>query len=86
MGDWSYKKEKNMKCVICKQGDTKPGTTSVTLERENMMFIVKNVPANICLNCGEAYIESHVTQEIFKLANIALRSGVQLEICSFKAA
>ena len=75
-----------MKCVICKQGNTEPGFTSITLEREGMMLIVKRVPAEICSNCGESYVGNDVTRDILKLANTALRAGVQVEICSFKAA
>ena len=75
-----------MDCVICKQGSTEPGFTSITLEREGMILIIKRVPSEICSNCGESYVSSDVTREILKLANAALRAGVQVEICSFKAA
>lgn len=75
-----------MKCVICKQGSTEPGFTSVILEREGMILIVKSVPADICSNCGESYVGSEVTREILRLAKTALQTGVQLEICSYKAA
>ncbi len=75
-----------MNCVICKQRNTEPGFTSITLEREGMLLIVKMVPAEICSNCGESYVNSDVTRELLKLANTALRAGVQVEICSFKAA
>ncbi|MCA9913998.1 MAG: type II toxin-antitoxin system MqsA family antitoxin, partial [Anaerolineae bacterium] len=34
-----------MKCVICKQGDTRPGTVTVTLERGGTTLVFKNVPA-----------------------------------------
>lgn len=75
-----------MNCVICKQGSTEPGLTSITLEREGMILIVKRVPAEICSNCGESYVGSDVSREILKLANTALQAGVQVEICSYKAA
>jgi hypothetical protein len=51
-----------------------------------MTLIVKNVPADICSNCGESYVESEVTRQILKLANATLQTGVQLEICSYQAA
>jgi YgiT-type zinc finger domain-containing protein len=86
MGTWIYDQEEKMNCVICKEGHTKPGLTSITLEREGMILIVKGVPADICTNCGEAYVGSDVTREILKLAKIAQSTGVQLEICSFKVA
>jgi hypothetical protein len=29
-----FQEEKTMKCVICKQGETEPGTTTMTLEHD----------------------------------------------------
>ncbi len=37
-----------MKCVICKHGDAKEGTTTVTFDRNGMTLVVKDVPARIC--------------------------------------
>ena len=45
-----------MKCVICKKASTKPRTTTVTFERGCLTMVVKCVPAQVCPNCGEAYI------------------------------
>ncbi|MGH7938508.1 MAG: type II toxin-antitoxin system MqsA family antitoxin, partial [Bryobacteraceae bacterium] len=42
-----------MKCTICKKGETAPGTATVTLERGGLTLVVKDVPAQICDNCGE---------------------------------
>jgi YgiT-type zinc finger domain-containing protein len=75
-----------MKCVICKQGVTDPGTTNVTLEKNGMILVVKNVPADICSNCGEAYVDEQTTRTILKIAEAAIKAGVQVEICSYKAA
>jgi YgiT-type zinc finger domain-containing protein len=75
-----------MKCVICKHGQTKTGTTNVTLERNALLLVVKNVPAEICSNCGEAYLNDKTTQTVLHMAEEAVKSGVQVEICSFKAA
>ena len=43
-----------MNCVICKNGTTAEGFVTVTLQR-NSSIIIKNVPAEICDNCGEFY-------------------------------
>ena len=45
-----------MTCVICKQGDTKPGKVTVTLKRDGCTVIFKDVPAQVCENCGEYYL------------------------------
>ncbi len=37
-----------MKCIICKKGVTRQGTTTVTLERDCLTMVVKGVPAEVC--------------------------------------
>ncbi|MFH1911437.1 MAG: YgiT-type zinc finger protein, partial [Pseudomonadota bacterium] len=36
-----------MKCVICKHAETKLGTTTVTLERDGLTYVIKQVPAQV---------------------------------------
>jgi YgiT-type zinc finger domain-containing protein len=55
-----------MKCVICKQGETQPGAATVTLEREGTMLIVRSVPAQVCQNCGEEYINENITATLLQ--------------------
>ena len=75
-----------MKCVICKYGETKRGTTTVTLERNTTTLIFKDVPAEICLTCGEAYVDECVTEHLLSIAEESARSGVQTEIRSYAEA
>ena len=37
-----------MQCTICKTGQTHPGTTTVTLQRDNTVVVIRDVPAEIC--------------------------------------
>jgi YgiT-type zinc finger domain-containing protein len=69
-----------MKCLICKQAETKPGTTTLTLERDGLTFVVKNVPAQVCPNCGEAYIDEAVTAQLFSTAEQMSRSGALVDV------
>jgi YgiT-type zinc finger domain-containing protein len=75
-----------MKCVICKHGETRPGTTTVTLERGGATLVIKSVPARICDNCGEAYVDEQVTHQLVDAAEQALRTGVQVDVREFAAA
>lgn len=75
-----------MKCVICKQGETQPGKVTVTLERGNMTLVIKSVPAQVCQNCGEAYIDETISADLLMNAENALQSGVQVEVREFVAA
>lgn len=69
-----------MKCVICKQALTKAGTTTLTLERSGATFVVKNVPAQVCPNCGEAYVDENTTAQALSTAEQMTRAGTQVDI------
>lgn len=74
-----------MKCVVCKRGETHEGQTTVTLEREGAALVVRKVPAQVCENCGEAYVDSAVTRRLLAAAREALRAGVEVDIREFAA-
>ncbi len=61
-----------MTCVICKNGETEPGTTTSTLERDSKIILIRDIPAKVCNNCGEAYIDSHT---LVRLHNISPEDG-----------
>lgn len=69
-----------MKCVICKQGETRPGRVSLTLERPGLTLVFKGVPAEVCENCGEEYIEQAITSRLLSLAEEADRAGVEVDV------
>ena len=79
-------KEKVMKCVICKNGETEPGTTSILLERGATTLVFKNVPAEVCQNCGEGYMDEETTDHLLQMAEDAIRLGVQVDIRQYIAA
>ena len=72
-----------MKCVICKQGNTRQGKTTVTLERGRVTLVFRAVQAEVCPNCGEAYVDEKVSAQLLAEAEEAARSGVQVEIREF---
>ncbi len=74
-----------MTCVICKHGNTKFGYTTVTLLRENTTVIFKEVPADICENCGEYYLSEEITGKLLERAEEAVKKGAEVEILKFAA-
>ena len=74
-----------MKCVICKHGETQEGKVTVTLQREGTTIIVKDVPAEVCENCGEYYLSEPVTEKLFARAEEAVKNGTEVEIFRFAA-
>lgn len=75
-----------MKCVICKNGTTRSGKATVTLERNGTTLVIKGVPANVCGNCGEEYVDEGTTAKLLKAAEEAARSGVQVDVREYAAA
>ncbi len=75
-----------MKCVICRHGTTRPGKTTVTLEREGTTIVVKGVPARVCGNCGEAYVDEATSANLLNSAEEAVRAGVQVDVREYVAA
>jgi YgiT-type zinc finger domain-containing protein len=67
-----------MRCVICKSGEVKPGTTTFTVERDQMTLVLKEVPAGVCQQCGEAYFDEATTRRIEEIAEAAERRGTQV--------
>jgi YgiT-type zinc finger domain-containing protein len=69
-----------MKCVICKTGTTHPGKTTCTFERNGSLIIFKNVEAEICENCGEAYFSLETTERLNHLTQDAVNNGAEVEV------
>ncbi len=74
-----------MKCVLCKQGETRHGGTTVTLQRGETTVILKGVPAEVCPNCGEYYLSDEVTSIVLDRAERAARDGAEVEILRYVA-
>ena len=75
-----------MKCVICRHGETIEGTTTITLERGTSTIVFKDVPAKICDNCGEKYIDDKITKILLKKANELIKNGTEVDIRKFQIA
>lgn len=74
-----------MNCPICKHGKTCPGSTTVTLERNGAVIVIKGVPAEICENCGEYYLSDRVTQAVYTQAESAIERKAEVEVVRFAA-
>lgn len=76
-----------MNCPICKHGQTLPDKTSVTLsDPAGVTIVFKNVPALVCDNCGEEFVDEATTGELLRQAKAAAAAGVQVEVRSYAAA
>lgn len=75
-----------MKCPICKHGTLSLGHTTITLERDGGFTLVyKHVPASVCDNCGEQFVDEATTAQLQSRAADSAKLGVQVEVRSFAA-
>lgn len=75
-----------MRCVVCKKSETRPGKAMVTLERDGLTLVVKGVPADVCENCGEEYVDEDIVRELLETAEQEAARGTQVDVREYKAA
>ena len=66
-------------------GKTRLGKATA-LEREDTTLVIKAVPAQVCANCGEEYVDEETTSDLLKIAEEAARAGVQVDVRQYTAA
>jgi len=74
-----------MMCVICRHGETRDGTATVTLERQGVTLVIRSVPARVCDNCGEEYVDEGTASRLLELLDEAVRSGVEVDVRRYAA-
>jgi YgiT-type zinc finger domain-containing protein len=72
-----------MRCIICRQANVVPGQTTVTLERGELTLVIKSVPAQVCPNCGEAYLDEKVTAQLLDDAEAMAEAGTLVDVRQF---
>jgi len=77
--------EMTMKCIMCKHGETERRLVSVLIDQEETPLIIKNVPADVCRNCGERYFDEETTGKLLDLSNSESHESGEVEIIRFAA-
>ena len=65
-----------MNCIICRQSELIDGFTSIPFERDEFRLLIKNVPAQVCPNCGEAIVDEDVAMQLIGKAEDAYAEGL----------
>jgi YgiT-type zinc finger domain-containing protein len=64
-----------MICMVCRQGgDTRPGKTTVVLQRNGATVVINDVPARVCENCGEEDVDEQVAETVLASAEASARA------------
>ena len=69
-------------CVFCK-GDLKPSTTTYTVNINDNVIIIKNVPCEECQQCGEQYFSTSVTKHIENIVDQLKNVSVEITVLDY---
>ncbi len=86
-GKVTGKQEKNKvkKCPLC-GGGMDEGVTTMPFFIAEKVVVIKNVPAEICADCGEAYMQSRVVGDIESILDRLEELHSEVSIIHYKAA
>ena len=73
-----------MPCFYCK-GDIVPGTTVYTVQIDNTIIVIKNVPCEECEQCGEIEISHDVMLKLDHIINIAKQLMQEVAVIDYKS-
>ncbi len=74
-------------CYFCK-GKVQSQSVTVDYRWGDRFVVIKNVPAQVCTQCGEKYFDAEVSRQ---MEHIALKGGkiltsITVPVCEFAAA
>ena len=72
-----------MKCFMCKSQKEKK-LVNYMLDLNNTIIIIKDVPANVCSQCGERYFDDDVMENLEKIIDDVKKISMEISIISYK--
>lgn len=72
-------------CPLC-GGERKLGNTTYSVDLGFGVVVIRGVPAKVCNQCGEEWIENTAAKELEKIVENARLTHCQLEVISFQPA
>ncbi len=68
-------------CPLC-GGTKKAGSTTFTADFEFGLVVIRNVPAQVCSQCGADWIQDDVAARIEAIVEDAKKKRLQVEVTS----
>jgi YgiT-type zinc finger domain-containing protein len=74
---------KDKRCPLC-GGDLKRGVAAIPYLLPDAVIVVKDVPAEICNSCGEAFTSGSVTDHIVAMLGTACALKAEVLVLSYQ--
>ena len=69
-------------CPLC-GGKKRPGKTIYSVDLGKGIVVVKDIPAQVCSQCGEEWIDAQTAQVLEKIVNDAKKRAYEVEVLTF---
>ena len=71
-----------MNCFMCK-GKLENKNTTFMVELDNCSIIIKNVPSQVCMQCGEVSYSDEVAKQLERLVNTVRNSITEITVINY---
>lgn len=71
-----------MNCILCKSNLT-IGVVNHIVDLDGHIIIIKGVPANICNQCGEYFIENDIAMKIEKIIEEVTKNKIEILVLNY---
>ena len=71
-----------MNCLMCK-GNLENKNTTFMVELDKCIIIIKNVPSQVCKQCGEVSYSNEVAKQLEKLVNAVRNSITEITVINY---
>lgn len=72
-------------CPLC-GGHKNQGTTTFTVDTEDTLVVIRNVPATVCSLCGNAWLPDEVAANVEMIVEEAKNNHRQMEVTQYRKA
>lgn len=73
-----------MKCFMCK-GHLVNKSTTFFADLGDCIVVVKNVPSQVCTQCGEVSYSDEVARKLEAITNLLRRSSTEIAVINYDA-
>lgn len=72
-------------CTFCK-GKTKDGFGTFTVDVGRCVVVIRHVPAQICVQCGEAYYSTEVMCRLYRIVQSVEENVTEIAVVNYQPA
>ena len=72
-------------CTFCK-GKTEPGLSTFTADLGKCVVVIRNVPSDICTQCGEVYYSTEVMRQLYRIARSLQEGMTEIALVNYQPA